>query len=189
MALIHLTACTVCISCLTDCLLCLIQYTNRAANCYALVVVDYALYCCAHDHITPLSPRNFFFYIFNLLCACGHQMHQQPVASVPFLCMWCWLCHIGIRILNQLTNCSVRFSSRYYASLPGETTSVLVISNGHTEASSRVINLIKKPHTKLCRKNKSTEKFQCIVRPVQSTQHVKCSAGFLELLCCPWWNV
>ena len=35
----------------------------------------------------------------------------------------------------------------------------------------------------------SAEKFLCIVRSVQSTQHVKCSACFLGLFCCPWWNV
>lgn len=29
----------------------------------------------------------------------------------------------------------------------------------------------------------------CIVWPVQSTQHVKCSACFLGLFCHPWWNV
>ena len=129
-----------------------------------------ALCCCALDHITPLSPPKNIFLIFSILCACGCQLHQQPVASVPFLCMWCWLCHIDVRILNQLTTCSVQFSSRYYVSLPGETTSVLVISNGHTEASSRVINLIKKAHTKLCSKNMSTETFQCIVRPASEVQ-------------------
>ena len=31
--------------------------------------------------------------------------------------------------------------------------------------------------------------FLCIVQSVQSTQHVKCSACFLRLFCCPWWNV
>ena len=165
---------SLCISRLTDCLLCLTQYTNRAANHYTLVVAD-----CAWGHCTMLLcswsyhsalPHKNIKKIFSISCACGHQLHQQPVASVPFLCMWCWLCHIGIHTLNRLTNCSVQLGSCYYVSVPGETTSVLVISNGHTEASCRVINLIKKAHAKLGRKNMSTEKFQCIVRPASEVQ-------------------
>ena len=32
-------------------------------------------------------------FIFNLMCACGHQMHQQQAVHVPFLSLWCWLCY------------------------------------------------------------------------------------------------
>ena len=46
-----------------------------------------------------------------------------------------------------------------------------------------------KKHTKLSRQNISPEKFLCIVRSVQSTQHVKCSTCFLGLFCRPWRDI
>ena len=69
------------------------------------------------------SPSELFF--FNPMRSCGHQICQQPVVSVPF-CVWdvgCATANWHSRF-NQLSNCSVRFNSRSYASLPGETTSI-----------------------------------------------------------------
>ena len=101
---------------------------------------------------------------------------------------------VGVRVLNQLTNCSIRFNSCSYASLPGETTPVFnhfksPCWSEKQKVSSRVINLVKKTHTKLSRQNISPEKFLCIVRSTQSTQHVKCSTCFLGLFCHPWRNI
>ena len=84
----------------------------------------------------PSRKTNFF----NLLCACGHQMCQQPVACecVPFSCLWLWLCH------SQLKR-----SSHSYMSLPSKTTSVfshfkLPCQSEKLKVSSRVINLVPK---------------------------------------------
>ena len=123
--------------------------------------------------------------------SCGHQIRQQLVARVLF-CVWDVGCATANRRLhfNQLTNRSVWFNSRSYTSLPGKMTSIFNHSKlpCHSEklkASSWVINFIKKPHTKLPGKNVVTEKFLCIVRSTQSTQHVKCSACFLGLFLSP----
>lgn len=64
---------SLCISCLTDCLLCLTQYTNRAANHYTLVIVDYAwghstMLLCSWSYYSALPPEKHFFNIFNLVC-------------------------------------------------------------------------------------------------------------------------
>ena len=130
---------------------------SRAANHYVLVVVYYTqghrtMLLCSWSYHYALPPKNFFFSISVVLVV------PQP---------------ISVRILNQLTNHSVRFSSRSYASLPGETTSVFSHFKRPSwsekqKASSWVINLVKKLHTKFSGKNISTEK------SVQSAQHVKC---------------
>ena len=89
---------------------------------------------------------------------------------------------------NHLTSCSIRFNSRSYASLPGETTSVL---NRHAEARSwkrapRWWILSKKKGKKKTHQNFQEEyypeKFLCIVRSTWSAKHVKCSTCFF----CSW---
>ena len=94
-----------------------------------------------------------FIFIFNPMRLCGHQICQQLVVHVPF-CVWDVGCATANRRsrFNQLTNHSVRFNSRSYASLPGETTSVFnhfksPCRSEKLKASSRVMNLKKKTHT------------------------------------------
>ena len=123
-------------------------------------------------------------------------MCQQQAARVPFFVSVVLVVPqpVGVHVLNQLTNCSVWFNSSSYASLPGEMTHVfnhlkLPCRSEKQKTSSRVINLVKKTHTKLSRKNISPEKFLCIVQSTQSTQHVKCSTCFLGLFCRPWRNI
>ena len=41
--------------------------------------------CSWSCHYT-LPPKKLKLFIFNLMCACGHQMCQQHIS-------WCWLCH------------------------------------------------------------------------------------------------
>ena len=58
--------------------------------------------------------------------------------------------------LNQLTNCSIQFSSRFYVS--GEMTSVLnlfklLCQSKKLKESSQVTNLVSKMHTKISWKN------------------------------------
>ena len=65
---------------------------------------------------------------------------------------------ISVRVLNQLTNCSVWFNSRSYASFPGEMTSVFnhfksPCRSEKLKANSQVINLVQKMHTRLSGKN------------------------------------
>ena len=77
-------------------------------------------------------------------CACAFFISVMLVVSQP----------VGAYVLNQPINRSLRFSSRSYASLPGETTSVFSCFKSPCQckmlkASSRVINLIKKIHIKL----------------------------------------
>ena len=72
--------------------------TNRAANHYVLAVVllcPRALQYAATLMIISLhSPsEKLKLFIFDPMRACGHQVRQQPVACVPFLCLRCWLCH------------------------------------------------------------------------------------------------
>ena len=43
--------------------------------------------------ISLRSPPQFLFFVFDIVHAHGHQMHQQPIAHVPFSCLWCWLSH------------------------------------------------------------------------------------------------
>ena len=91
--------------------------------------------------------------------SCGHQIRQHPVVRVPF-CVWCVGCATANwhSRFNQLTNRSVRFSFRFYASLPGETTSIFnhfksPCQSEKLKTSSRVMNLAKKTHTKISGKS------------------------------------
>ena len=77
---------------------------------------------------------------------------NSPATSCAcaFLCPRCWLRHSQSHsCFNQLTNRSVWFNSRSYASLPGETTSVFShfkspCRSEKPKASSWVMNLKKK---------------------------------------------
>ena len=98
-------------------------------------------------------PKKQFYFIFDLVCACGHQMCQQQAARVPFFVSLVLVVPqpVGVHVLNQLTNCSVWFNSRSYASLPGEMTHVFnhfksPCQSEKQKTSSQVINLVKK-HT------------------------------------------
>ena len=86
-----------------------------------------ALRCAATLMIISLrSPsEKQFFFIFDPMRSCGHQIRQQAVVHVPF-CVWDVGCATANRRsrFNHLTYRSVWFNSRFYASLPGETTSV-----------------------------------------------------------------
>ena len=94
---------------------------------------------------------------------------------------------VGIHVLNQLTSCRIWFNSHSCVLLPGKTTSFFnhfkLPCQSKSLKQTHVINLIKISHIKLFGKNISTETFLCIVRSVQSTQHVKCSARFRGLFC------
>ena len=63
---------------------------------------------------------------FNLLSL------TSSVFSVCLFCVW----DVGCATANQLTNCSIRFNSHSYASLPGETTSIFNYFKSHDEARS-----------------------------------------------------
>ena len=98
-------------------------------------------------------------FIFDLMRSCGHQIRQQPVVRVPF-CVWGVGCATANRRsrFNRLTNHSVQFNSHFYASLPGKMTSVFnhfksPCRSEKLKASSRVMNLDKKTHTKISGKS------------------------------------
>ena len=80
---------------------------------------------------------------------------------------------------NQLTSCSVQFPAlvRHFLArqLPFS-----IISNGHAEASSRVVSLVKKTAHQSFLADCYTEKFMCIVHSTQSAKHVKSSACFFS---------
>ena len=126
-----------------------------------------------YDHITmppdppplPVPKNNNKNCLFSTTCV--HQMCQQLVAHVPFL--WCWLC---------LTSWWDDFCFQSFQ---------IVLPK--LKASSQVVNLVKKRHTKISGKNIHTEKFPCIVQSMQSIRHVKSSVCFLGLFCRPLQNV
>ena len=102
---------------------------HRAANHYILVVVYYAWghsTTLLHSWSYHTPPKKQKLFLFNPVCACGHQTCQQPAAHVPFLCLVLvgYAQPTGVHVLNQLTSCSVQFNSRSFASLPGKTSSV-----------------------------------------------------------------
>ena len=80
-------------------------------------------------------------------------------------------------VFNQLTNCNVQFNSRFIASLYGETTSVFNHFKSpwwseKLKASSWVMNLVKKMHTKISGEEYYTEKFLCVVRSAFSGKSI-----------------
>ena len=127
----------------------------RAANHNVLVVVYYArghhttlLRLWSYCDTLPWKKKRF---IFDLVHACGHQMCQQKAARVPFFVSVVLVVPqpVGVRVLNQLTNCSVRFNSCSFASLPGEMTHVFnhfksLCWSEKQKTSSRVISQQKK---------------------------------------------
>jgi len=139
------------------------QLVYRAANHYVLAVVCYAQGHCtmllrSWSYHYALPQKNKYCLFFYPVHLCGYQIRQQPVVRVPF-CVWDVGCATAYRRshFNQLTNRSVWFNSRSYASLPGETTSVFShfkspCRSEKPKASSRVMNL-KKMHTKISGKS------------------------------------
>ena len=101
-----------------------------------------------------------------------------------FLCVWDVGCATANRRsrFNQLTNRSVWFSSRSYASLLGKTTSVFShFKNRHAEVRSwkRAPGWWKKKKRNAHQEKCYTEQFLCvIVQSTQSAKHVKCSTCF-----------
>ena len=148
----------------------IVSLVHRAANHYVLAIVCYAQRHCTTLMIIPLhSPsEKQKLFIFDPMHACGHQIRQQPVVHVPF-CVWdvgCTTANQRSRF-NQLTNHSVRFNSRSYASLPGETTSVFShfkspCQSEKPKASSRVMNLARKTYTKISGKSMIQNRF-CVL--------------------------
>ena len=103
---------------------------SRAANHYVLVVVYYAqghstvLLCSWSYHDTLPLKNSLFLFVISCMCVdtsapatgCTCAFFSSVMLVVPQ--------PISIRVLIQVTSCSIRFSSCSYASLPGETTSV-----------------------------------------------------------------
>ena len=126
----------------------------RAVNRYVLAKGT-ALHCYAHSHITTLSLRKTKICLFSIPCICmGIKFASNR------LCVWDVGCATANRrsCFNQLTNRSVWFNSRSYASLPGETTSVFnhfksPCWSEKLKASSGVMNLTQKMHTKISGKS------------------------------------
>ena len=138
-----------------------------------------------------------FIFIFDPMRSCGHQICQQPVVRVPF-CVWDVGCATANRRsrFNQLTNRSVRFNSRFYASLPGETTSIFnhfksPWRSEKLKASSQVMNLAKKTHTKISGKSIIQNSFSvCTINAERQACEVqRLLLQFLGLFCRPWRNV
>ena len=115
-------------------------------------------------------------------CMCAFFMSVVLVEPQP----------IGVHVLNQLTNCNVWL----IPALLGEMTSVFSYfkspcQSEKLKASSWVINLAQKMHTKLSRKKRLQKSFcalydQCIVPSMLLLSAVPAS---WDLFCCPWQNL
>ena len=124
-------------------------------------------------------------FIFDLMRSCGHQIRQQPVVRVPF-CVWGVGCATANRRsrFNHLTNHSVQFKIRFYASSwRGDFCfQSFQIAISKWEAESELLgdgSRQKTAHQNFLEEY-YTEQFLCIVRSTQSTKHVKCSACFFS---------
>ena len=135
----------------------------RAANHYVLAVVCYAQGHCTtllrswSYHDTLLRKRRS---LFSIPCVrVGIKFASNQLHMCLFY-VWDAICAIASwrSRFNQLTNRSVWFNSRTYASLPGETTTVFnhfksPCWSEKLKASSGVMNLTQKMHTKISGKS------------------------------------
>jgi len=146
----------------------------------------------------PTPPTEFVFFLVHMFYY-AHSCPNFYCVSETVCIGWCWkgvlhklhflvwdytfLLVEVLRILvggKQVCSCSIQFSSCFYASLPGETTSVFnhlksPFWSDKLKASSPVINSAPNFPGRIY------VKFLCIVWPTQSAQHVQCSACFLGL--------
>ena len=133
---------------------------HRAANHYVLAVV-----CYAQGHHTTLLCSWSYYYalpqknkncLFSIPCMFVGIKFGSNQLHMCLFCVWDVGCATANRRsrFNQLTNHSVRFNSRTYVSLPGETTSVFNhFKSPCWEAESKF------PDDKCCPHKKRTPKF------------------------------
>ena len=188
---------TVSSSLTASCVDCIRKCTSIVRSCQPLhfgrsLLRPWALHYTATIMITTLSLRDFFWFIFNPMRACGHQIHQQLVAHVPFFVSEVSVVPqpIGVRILTG-------WPVVVFSSIPALMHHFLVrrlpfsiISNCHAEAPGWWISPEKRTPKFLGRVLYRKVSVHCTI----NTEHPACEVQHLVLpflgpSCRPWRNV
>ena len=129
-------------------------------------------------------------FIFDPMHVCGHQIHQQLVALVPFFVSEMSVVPqpISVHILTSWPNVAFDLIPTLMHHFLARWLPFSIISNRHAEARSWkwapgwwILSRKNTPNPPKISKKSYTEQFQCVVQSMQSAKHVKCGTCFFSI--------